>query len=69
MTVAAVAKSPVDALFAEIVHKPVWPAIRDTVACETPLLNVDVPTVHRPVVDDVKFTTAFDDVVAEIAKV
>jgi hypothetical protein len=69
VTVAAVAKSPVDALFAEMVHRPVCPAIKDTVACETPLLNVDEPTVQRLVVDDVKFTWAFDDVVADIVNV
>ncbi|CAB4565567.1 unannotated protein [freshwater metagenome] len=69
VTVAAVANSPVDALFAEIVQSPVCPLTNDTVAWETPFDSVDAPTVQRASVDEVKFTRALDDVVAETVNV
>ena len=48
------------ALSAAIEHKPVWLANTVTVAVEVPPEFVDVPTVHLPVVVEVKLTVPPD---------
>ena len=68
-TDAAVAKSPVEALSAVIVHSPTWFATKVTVAVDTPPDVVELPTVQRPVVEEVNVTAPPEVALAEIEKV
>ena len=69
LTVDADTYELLEELFAEIVQVPVWPANTVTVAVEVPPLSVDEPTVHLPVVLDVKVTDSPEVAVAETVNV